>query len=91
MKRAIASTGCHQLIIALFVSELGNNQGEIFAKKFGLGESHRMTVSVERREEAKTWKRGTKLADGASFPSHVDSRTLEGIREKLHFHGIVES
>jgi hypothetical protein len=50
-----------------------------------------MTVSIERREEAKTSKCGTKLEDGASFPSHVDSRTLEGIGEKLHFNGIVES
>jgi hypothetical protein len=50
-----------------------------------------MTVSAERREQAKTSKRGIKLEDGASFPSQVDSRRLEGLGEKLHFYGIVES
>jgi hypothetical protein len=59
------------------VGRCSNNQGEIFDQKFRLGESYKMTGSVERREEAKSWKRGTKLEDGASFPSHVDSRTLE--------------
>jgi hypothetical protein len=73
------------------VGRCGNNQDEILDKKFGLRENDRMTASIERREEAKTWKRGTKHEDGVPFPSHVDSRTLEGIGEKLHFHGIVES
>jgi hypothetical protein len=108
MKGAIASTVCHQPVIALFVSNLGhrshnecfkknraagrcsNYQGEIFDKKFWIGESSRMTASVERREEAKTGKRGIKLEDVASFPSQVNSRRLEGIGETVHFHGIVQ-
>jgi hypothetical protein len=36
------------------VRRCGNNQDEIVDQKVGLGESHRMTALVERREKAKT-------------------------------------
>jgi hypothetical protein len=57
---------------------------------FGLGEGHEIAASVDWRKEAKMWKRGTNLDDGATFPSHVYSRTLAGIGETLHLNGIVE-